>query len=125
MIHTYGEGNVTAEKYVEKYYDSNNDGYLEEGWHTISSPFTTLNVGQLQVHNGYELFRYDEPTYMWENVKNTSNDFSTLEKGRGYLYAHNTDATVSLTGRLNTGTVKQNLTASGEYPTGVNLIGNP
>ena len=125
MIHTYGEGNVTAEKYVEKYYDSNNDGYLEEGWHTISSPFTTLNVGQLQVHNGYELFRYDEPTYMWENVKNTSNDFSTLEKGRGYLYAHNTDATVSLTGRLNTGTVKQNLTASGEYLTGFNLIGNP
>lgn len=75
--------------------------------------------------NNYELFRYDEPTYYWENVKNPLNNFAELEQGRGYIYANADSITLNINGELNTVVVYQELSTSGELLTGFNLIENP
>ncbi|MBQ4547718.1 MAG: T9SS type A sorting domain-containing protein [Bacteroidales bacterium] len=100
------------------------------GWYTISSPIGTVNhtdvVGLLNENGTHDLYRYNEANAMWENVKNTEHsDFTTLEAGRGYIYANTADTELSFTGTLNTAAVKQQLSASHTELTGFNLIGNP
>lgn len=123
IIHDFGGGNVNISRTIAPYVVGD-EGYLDSGWYILSSPFVRTDVAPLLVNN-YELFRYDEPTYNWENVKNAANNFVELERGRGYIYANANATTLKMSGELNTGTVYQDLTASGELLTGFNLIANP
>ena len=104
-------------------------GTSTDGWYTISSPVGTVNhteVEGLLTDNTHDLYRYNEETMMWENVKNNEHtDFTTLEAGRGYLYANTAETTLSFTGDLLTAAVEQNITATDNNLKGFNLIGNP
>ena len=119
-------GNITVEKEIEGY--ANQEG---NSWHTIASPLkgeTDLSASSVSniFNNQYDLYRYDEPTYTWQNYKNSANNgFTNLESGRGYLYANSEDVTLSFTGNINTNEVSYNLTKDGEMLNGFHLIGNP
>lgn len=112
-----------------------------DGWYTISSPLAT-NVDATEVNNmisgEYDLYRYDEPTHYWENYEDVNDqepgdpdnedwgkNGGVIEKGRGYLYANNTDTELSFVGELNTAQVSRTLSAQADALTGFNLLGNP
>lgn len=127
LIHNSSEDVVTVKKSINPYVIGE-DGYLESGWYTISSPFGDLQLSSSNfIKNNYELFRYNETIYEWENHKNPEhvNDFTTLEAGRGYIYANASATNISITEVLNTENKSYKMTASGEYLTGFNLVGNP
>ena len=106
-------------------------------WYTIASPMKdTLtiitnsdyipNSSFLIPNSEYDLYRYDEPTYTWQNAKNSAeNGFNTIAPGRGYLYANAEDTTLEFTGMINTDEVTYNLTTDGDILTGFHLVGNP
>lgn len=124
LIHNEGYGEVTMEKKINAY-GLGDDGYLVSGWYTISSAFGEMPTNSLLVNN-YELFRYNETIYEWENVKNSENNFTTLEPGRGYIYSNEVATTLKISGEPNTDkVVTYNLTAEGELLNGFNLVGNP
>ena len=127
IVHATSTGNVTMEKNISKY-SAGTDNVLINGWYTISSPFEgsfTLSENNF-LKGTYELFRYNEATSMWENQKAHS-DFTTLEPGKGYLYANKEGQTLSITGEPNIGSQDIKLTAKGTVSElkGFNLIGNP
>lgn len=124
LIHKTGSGTVTIEKSI-KAYEIGYDNYLESGWYTISSPFSNFTIPDSMTSGNYELYRYDETKYEWENHKNTENDFNTLESGRGYIYASDIDKELTISGELNTEDKTYHLTAEGELLTGFHLVGNP
>ena len=127
LIHNGSEDVVTVKKSIAPYVIGE-DGYLASGWYTISSPFGDLQLSSSNfLKNNYELFRYNESIYEWENHKNPEhvNDFTTLEAGRGYIYANAKATNISITEKLNTENKSHKMTASGEYLTGFNLVGNP
>ena len=73
-----------------------------------------------------DLYRYDEPSYTWQNAKNSANNgFNTIDPGRGYLYANAENTTLEFTGNINTETVTYNLTAKSDVLNGFHLVGNP
>lgn len=127
IVHDESTGNVTMEKNISKY-SAGTDNVLINGWYTISSPFEgsfTLSENNF-LKGTYELFRYNEATSMWENKKAHS-DFTTLESGKGYLYANKDGQTLSITGKPNINDQTISLTAQGTISElqGFNLIGNP
>ena len=127
LIHNGSDDVVTVKKSIAPYVIGE-DGYLASGWYTISSPFGDLQLSSSNfINNEYELFRYNESIYEWENHKNPehANDFTTLEAGRGYIYANASATIISITEKLNTENKSHKMTASGEYLTGFNLVGNP
>lgn len=100
----------------------------------------------------YDLFRYDESNMTWENYKagpsinpNPTNDFTTLEVGRGYIYriGGTSNATLRYRGVENSGDIYSIVYNSRPRPIvpldknggtkdanddqiyGLNLIGNP
>lgn len=102
-------------------------------WNTISSPVGTVNdvttVTNLVTGADlqYNLYRYNEtkPSGQWEAYD--EDDFTTLEKGRGYLYRNN-GKEIAFAGEVNTTSATVNLTASNTalpQLKGFNLIGNP
>lgn len=125
LIHNNKGVKVTLEKEIQGY------GSTNEGWYTISSPL----VGNVDLSNvvdlipetkEYDLYRYDEAGSVWENVKSGTDDFATLDTGRGYLYANKYDATISFIGELNSESVAYNLTKTEDIKlSGFHLIGNP
>ena len=128
-------GNITTERIVKGHGQDlseatdENGVALEKGWYAISSAHDKYAVSNMMSDENapeYELFRYDETTSYWQNVKNEEHtDFSFLEYGRGYLYANKDDITVTTTGNVNAANVTYDMSASGDYLTGFNLIGNP
>lgn len=125
LIHNNAGVKATLEKEIEGY------GSTNESWYTISSPLMG-NVALSDVEslipttNNYDLYRYDEPTSVWQNVKQTSNNFANLENGRGYLYANEYDATLSFAGELNGDDVTYHLSKTENIVlSGFHLIGNP
>ena len=105
-------------------------------WYTIASPlkdtllisdpqFLNSSVPQFLSSNS-DLYRYDEPSYTWQNAKNSANNgFNTIDPGRGYLYANAENTTLEFTGDINTETATYNLTAKSDVLNGFHLIGNP
>jgi hypothetical protein len=85
----------------------------------------THNSTLLTPNSDYDLYRYDEPTFTWENYKYVQNNFSALESGRGYLYANAKNTTLEFTGMINTDDVTYNLTTDGDKLNGFHLVGNP
>ena len=125
LLHNNKGVMATIEKEIQGY------GSTNGAWYTISSPFVK-NVelssieGLLSTNNEYDLYRYDEPTSYWENVKDVTNNFTTFESGRGYLYASKYDATISFVGEVNGESKSYNLTKTeGINLSGFHLIGNP
>ena len=127
IVHAKSEGSVTMEKTITPY-AADAENHLLRGWYSVSSPFEgsfTLSENNF-LKGTYELFRYNEATSMWENKKAHS-DFTTLESGKGYLYANKDGQTLSITGKPNINDQTISLTAQGTISElqGFNLIGNP
>ena len=103
-------------------------------WYTIASPVANkafTEVTNLVTASAYDLYRYNEGEYKWENYKstepvhsgfNTGDITSAFEAGRGYLYYNADGSELSFAGTLNNDEVSCNVTASHN---GINLIGNP
>ncbi len=125
LIHSSSGLKATMEKEIEGY------GSTNAGWYTMSSPIKeNIEVssveGLMPATNNYDLYRYDEPTSVWQNVKDSNNNFTTLDVCRGYLYANEYDVTLSFSGELNNETVSYELIKTdGISLSGFNLIGNP
>ena len=127
LVHN-GLSNVTVTKNITGDPVPQGNNEYVGGWYTISSPVGTVDHEKVDglLNGTHDLYRYNEANAMWENVKNTEHsDFTTLEAGRGYIYANTADTELSFTGTLNTAAVKQQLSASHTELTGFNLIGNP
>ena len=122
-------GEVTVKKDILGYDgQQSTDNGQQTYWYTISSPLQdAVEIANSSLIDGtYDLYRYDEPSYTWQNYKNSANNgFTTLEAGRGYLYANAKNTTLELTGAVNTDDVTYTLTTDGSDLTGFHLIGNP
>ncbi len=102
-------------------------------WYTISSPLaaastefadvTSLIPTSVEADN-YDLYRLNEADGMWENARvNEGEAFTTIDKGRGYIYSKTTAADIAFAGEINVAPVECNLTIGAAN--GFNLIGNP
>ena len=126
LVNASGNVAATMEKSI-----SAHEG-ASTGWYTIASPMSSMSIaGSGFVTPEYDLYRFNETNLTseeWENHKAGFTDFTTFEKGRGYLYANNNDFTPTFTGILNASFVTYSLTHT-ERPndplSGFNLIGNP
>ena len=99
----------------------------DDDWYFIASPIVgSLAVGSLNLGTTYDLYRLNNSNNKWENIHNLehSSDFTSIDNGRGYLYANVNDHTLAFTGTLKpyseVGTNNQVSVAAG-----ANLIGNP
>lgn len=95
-------------------------------WNTISAPI--VGGAAIPTNATHDLYRYDEVEQEWEYYQDADGvGFSTLELGRGYLYAAgNEDITVELNGELNVANVEFPLSyTEGNELAGFNMIGNP
>ena len=94
-----------------------------DGWYLIASPVAVDIVNNPMVQGTYDLYRFNPTaTKEWENYKNTEHsDFTTLEVGRGYLYANGNNGGIQLSF---SGVPSNNGTVTATYE-GWNLIGNP
>ena len=95
-------------------------------WNTISAPI--VNGAAIPTNATHDLYRYDEAEQEWEYYQDADGvGFSTLELGRGYLYAAgDEDITVELNGVLNVADVEFPLSyTEGNELAGFNMIGNP
>lgn len=121
FVHNTESVIATVEKDITGYSTDNK-------WHTISSPLkgkTNIDKVTGLTSPEYDLYYYDEPTYYWMNHKDLSNNFTTLDEGRGYLYANSEDITLLFTGALNNSNVEYRFSTDGDKLTGFHLIGNP
>ena len=108
-----------------------------ENWYAISAdvanPTITSNTNLITGGGSptYDLYRYDETknaTSPWENYRNPSYSatFTTLQRGRGYLYRNASDLTITMTGDVNVEDFNYTVTKTGTGTyAGFNLIGNP
>ena len=132
------KGEVTVKKEIIGYAgQQSTDNSQQTVWYTIASPLKdTLQISDPQFLNSSipqflssnsDLYRYDEPTYTWQNAKpgEGSTNFQTIDPGRGYLYANAENTTLKFTGMINTDEVTYNLTTDGDILTGFHLVGNP
>ncbi|MBQ6082905.1 MAG: T9SS type A sorting domain-containing protein [Bacteroidales bacterium] len=100
------------------------------GWYAISSSCHDMafkDVPNLTsaIHN---IYRYDETDRMWQEYRNTANDYSAFENGRGYIYRTlDNGGTITFNGTPNIGDVSYTLsmTTDSDDLNGFNLIGNP
>lgn len=129
LIHNNQGVSATYEKEIDGY--GNSGGDMVTGWFTIGSPMkgsvllSDIN-NLIPEDNNYDLYRYDEPTSQWQNVKDNTNYFTTFDVGRGYLYANEYDATLSFVGELNSEAQTYHLTKTdGIDLSGFHLISNP
>ena len=134
-------GEVTVKKDIIGYAETtrlqDNETTSETVWYTIASPLKdTLLISDSQFLNSSvpqflssnsDLYRYDEPTYTWQNAKpgEGSTNFQTIDPGRGYLYANAENTTLEFTGMINTDEVTYSLTTDGIILKGFHLVGNP
>ena len=104
------------------------------GWYTIASPVNTpkltentnLITSKTSPYN-FDLLRYEEKEARWYNYLIHSNDFTTMENGRGYIYRNAENLTVEYTGDINVGNITYAVTCESSQAglKGWNLIGNP
>ena len=113
--------NGTLKKHITGY------GTGDDGWFTVASPiYGGMPVNSLAT-GSYDLYYYDEPAHYWRNQKNTTNDFTTLDLGQGYLYDNQAEKTLNLAGQLNASNAEVSVpvTCEGGVLAGFNLVGNP
>ena len=127
LVHN-GLSNVTVTKNITRHPVPEDNNEYVGGWYTISSPVGTVGHNKVDglLNGTHDLYRYNEETMIWENVKDATNEgFTTLESGRGYLYANTADTELSFTGNLVAESVAQAITVTDNNLKGFNLIGNP
>lgn len=98
---------------------------------SISSKTNLITETEEPYH--YDLYRFNETintTTPWENYRAHSTglgaNFTTLEKGRGYLYRNASDLSIAMTGEINVADFNYAVTKTGSGAlAGFNLIGNP
>ena len=124
---------ATVQKEIEKtVFPPTKDDEAPEGWYSISSSVNPTNIADntnLVTESKFDLYYYDETasTMQWKNYHQSEGvGFTTMDRGRGYLYRNENDVTIAFTGTVNTGDITYNVTKS-EVGTlsGFNLIGNP
>lgn len=81
------------------------------------------------LENSYDLYAFDQSAddgLEWINFKYTGNNFTTLELGKGYLYANSQDVTLMFNDVPYTGDPEITLTKNDNATmSGWNLVGNP
>lgn len=99
-------------------------------WCVISSPVNNVAIASFvpaePTDEKWNVYRYDETEVQWEEYRDSNNQFSTLDNGRGYLY-RSTAADINFVGDVNVEDAEYQLTytpAVGDYA-GFHLIGNP
>lgn len=119
---------ATVKKYVEAA-SSKDEG---DHWYTLSSPVANAKIAGDDANTNlttgiYDLYRYNETTYTWENYKFADNNSfnNLLENGRGYLYRNAADVNIEYSGEVNVDQVDIAVTNNGATLAGFNLIGNP
>ena len=130
------DGDETVNATMKKNINCNASKASNVNWYTISSPLAAENTAFANVTNlipssgvtgtDYDLYRLDEANGMWINarpVEGQTSDFTTIDKGRGYIYSKTTAADIAFTGEVNVADVECNLTIGAAN--GFNLIGNP
>lgn len=97
------------------------------GWHLIASSVNDMPIaGSDFLTETYDLYRYNESSGTWENYRTGHADFTTFEKGRGYLYANSNGISPAFVGTLNNAAVTYQVTANSSTASkGINIIGNP
>ena len=128
LIHT-ADVEATVQKGVSGYTYKSGDG-----WYLISSPVDGVSTSAVATGT-YDLFAYDEETaYWWVDHAITgqpaNHTFTTLERGKGYLYANAANVNLNYAGTMKAtnANIKVDLSyACDEYPylKGFNLVGNP
>lgn len=111
-------------KEITKYTDVG----TSSGWHLIASPVATLitDVTNL-LSDDYDLYLFNQSSDKeWVNYKANASTFTTLEPGKGYLYANSETITLTFAGVPNnlSGTVTLTKTDAVDF-SGWNLVGNP
>lgn len=94
-------------------------------WYAISSPVDNIAIEDF-VMGTHNVYRFDEPSVMWQEYRNEDNIFENLTNGRGYLY-RSTVANIEFNGDINVGEVSYPLSyaCTDNRFKGFNLIGNP
>lgn len=94
-------------------------------WYAISSPVDNIAIEDF-VMGTHNVYRFDEPSVMWQEYRNEDNIFENLTNGRGYLY-RSTAANIEFNGDINVGEVSYPLSyaCTDNRFKGFNLIGNP
>ena len=117
---------VTMQKNIEAYDPDHTGLGNTDGWYFIATPFsgTYTPVDTILLSNTYDLYRLNNT--VWENFKNTEGhpDFTTLNNGRGYLYANSGNVTLQLVGELKPYS-EEGANNQVSVSAGWNLIGNP
>ena len=100
------------------------------GWHLIASPMTesltASNVSDL-LSNNFDLYTFDQSEELeWRNYEASPKPFSTIDNGKGYLYANSGSPTLTFRGTLTANATAAELSydENAEFK-GFNLIGNP
>ena len=110
-------GSEIFQRYIEAYTGPAN------GWHLISSPVDAFAVTGSDFEPGVDddLYRWDEPDYIWENWKVDNFNFAN---GMGYLVAYATSASREFIGTFNNANITfEDLTVTADF--GWHLLGNP
>lgn len=98
------------------------------GYYLIAPPFDDINPAEIEGMvtgtSEYDLYYFDQAQELeWRNYKDGA---FNLQSGKGYLYAHSTDVTLSFTGVPYSGDGKVTLRKTGGLDfEGWNLVGNP
>ncbi len=98
------------------------------GYYLIAPPFDDINPAEIEgmvTGTGeYDLYYFDQAQELeWRNYKDGA---FNLQSGKGYLYAHSTNVTLTFTGTPYNGDGKVTLQKSGGLDfEGWNLVGNP
>ena len=122
LFHTNDDLYATIQKHIEAY---TSDVDTADGWYFIATPMVDGNLVSTVQVGTYDLYRFDDGAKKeWENVM--KEEFTSLEKGRGYLYANSANKTLSFSGVLNAtdGNVTLHVNGTDENA-GWNLVGNP
>ena len=97
------------------------------GYYLIAPPFDDINPADIEgmTEGDYDLYRFDQ-SQAGEEWRNYEAEPFNLTLGKGYLYAHKTDVTLSFTGEPYSGDGVVTLSKTVGFPfTGWNLVGNP
>lgn len=102
-------------------------GNSEGGYYLIAPPINNVDPEQIEgmTEGDFDLYYFDEAESdeEWRNYE--ANTFN-LESGKGYLYAHKTDVTLTFTGAPYNGNGQVTLSKTEGVPfEGWNLVGNP
>ena len=123
-------GTITVEAGTQ--YSKPISAYTEHGgYYLIASPIGTISPEYVtnMLTNTYDLYRFNQTANIeWENYKNTTDhpDFTTMESGKGYLYANSNNVVLNFTGTPYSGNGAVTLSKTeGVTWSGWNLIGNP